>query len=198
MLQVVKAERDETERSPNRAAREHCMEIRLTSRHVWLGALLCGGMSLPLLIPLLFVYQDDTFRRAALPVAASSALFWGIVAIVAIFRFWELYYGYIYPRWIRWLVPLDLILYGAIGLGLWWLSLHLPGPMVLSFVLLGGIEGIAEHVVGILGLRILDRVPWLRGLAPLPVLIFSFFEYVFYWTLVAWLAWGLAQLRPAG
>ena len=101
-------------------------------------------------------------------------------------------------KMLRWLVPLDLVLYGAIGLGLWWLALRLPGPVVLSFVLLGGLEGVAEHVVGILGLRILDRVPWLHGLAPLPILVFSFFEYVLYWTLVAWLAWGLAQLLPAG
>ncbi len=174
------------------------MEIRLTSRHVWLSALLCGGMSLPLLIPLLFVFQDDAFDRSALPVAASSALFWGVVAFVAILRFWELYYGYFYPRWIRWLVPLDLMLYGAISLGLWWMALRLPGPRMLSFVLLGGVEGIAEHVLGIFGLRILDRVPWLHGLDPLPLLIFSFFEYVLYWTLVAWLAWVLLQILPAG
>ena len=174
------------------------MEIRLTSRHVWLSTVLCGGVSFLLLVPLLLVIKDDALRRSALPVAGSSALFWGIVAVVAVLRFWELYYGYFYPRWVRWLVPLDFLLYGAIGLGLWWLALRLPGPVVLTFVWLGGVEGVAEHVVGILGFRILDRVPWLHGLAPVPILIFSFFEYVLYWTLVAWLAWGLAYLLPAG
>ena len=174
------------------------MEIPLTSRQVWLSALLCGVVGSLLLIPLLFVFPDEAVRRTAIPVAASSALFWGIIATVSILRFWELYYGYFYPRWVRWLMPLDLVVYGAIGLSLWWVASRLPGPMVLTFVLLGGIEGITEHVVGIQGLRILDRVPWLHGLAPLPILIFSFFEYVLYWTLVAWLAWGLAQILPAG
>ena len=174
------------------------MEIRLTSRHVWLSTWLCGGVSLLLLIPLLLVFKEGAFRRATLSVAGTSALFWGVVAVVAVLRFWELYYVYFYPPWVRWLVPLDLLLYGAIGFGLWWLALRLPGPVVLGFVLLGGIEGVAEHVVGILGLHILDKVPWLQGLAPLPILIFSFFEYVLYWTLVAWLAWGLVHLLHAG
>lgn len=74
-----------------------------------------------------------------------------------------------------------------------WLALHLPGPTVLWFVLLGGVEGLLEHVLGIHGLRILERVPWLQGLTPLPVLMFSFFEYVLYWTLVGWLAFGLTK-----
>jgi hypothetical protein len=121
-------------------------------------------------------------------------LFWGIVAIIATFGFWDLYYSYFYPSWIRWLVPLDLLLYGAIGLGIWWLALRLPGPAVMWFALLGGVEGILEHVLGIYGLRILERVPWLQGLAPLPILIFSFFEYALYWTLVAWLGLGLTRL----
>lgn len=43
-------------------------------------------------------------------------------------------------------------------------------------------------------LRILDRVPLLQGLDPLPVLVFSFFEYVLYWALVAWLALGLFKI----
>lgn len=188
----------ETEGPSDCGARGPGVEIRLTSRHVWLSTWLCGGVSLLLLVPLLLIFEDEAFCRSALPAAGASAVFWGIVAVFAVRRFWELYYVYFYPRWIRWLVPLDLVLYGAIGFGLWWLALRLPGPVVLSFVLLGGIEGVVEHVVGILGLRILDRVPWLHGLAPLPILIFSFFEYVLYWTLVAWLAWGLAHLLPAG
>jgi hypothetical protein len=183
---------------PSRDAWRAGVEMRLTSRHVWLSTLLCGGLGFLLLIPLLFVFQGEGFRRAALPAAAASALFWGVVAMIAIVRFWELYYGYFYPRWIRWLAPLDVLLYGAIGLGLWWLAVRLPGPAVLGFVLLGGVEGVAEHVVGIYGLRILDRVPWLHGLARLPILVFSFFEYVLYWTLVAWLVWGLAQVLPSG
>jgi hypothetical protein len=175
------------------------MEIHLTSRHVWLSALIFGVLALALLVPLVLLSRasalgDPGFASAVRPLTAAAALFWGIVAIVALLRFWDLYYHYFYPAWVRYLVPLDLPLYGVIGLGMWWLAVHLPGPPLLGFVLLGGLEGIAEHLLGIYGFRILDRVPWLRGLAPLPVVVFSFFEYVLYWTLVGWLALGLAQI----
>jgi hypothetical protein len=60
---------------------------------------------------------------------------------------------------------------------------------------LGGVEGIVEHIIAIYGFRILDKVPFLQGLDTFPVLIFSFFEYMVYWTLVAWLALGIAKLR---
>jgi hypothetical protein len=170
------------------------VDVRLTSRHIWLSTLLCGGLGLALLVPLLVVFRDGAFGPAAQSVTAASALFWGLVAVVAVLGFWTLYYRYFYPPWIRYLLPLDLLLYGAIGLGLWALAWRLPGPAVLGFVVLGGLEGLAEHLVGIYGLHILDRVPWLRGLSPRPILVFSFFEYVLYWTVVAWLAWGLGQL----
>jgi hypothetical protein len=168
--------------------------VQLTSRDVWLSTVIFGALGLALLLPLVCLFHDAVFRDAAWPIGLASALFWGIVAIIAIFGFWDLYYSYFYPSWIRWLVPLDLLLYGAIGLGIWWLALRLPGPAVMWFALLGGVEGILEHVLGIYGLRILERVPWLQGLAPLPILIFSFFEYALYWTLVAWLGLGLTRL----
>jgi hypothetical protein len=170
------------------------MDIELTSREVWFSALLFGGLGLVLLVPLVLLFPDGAARDAAWPVGVASALLWGAVALVALLRFWDLYYGYFYPAWVRPLVPLDVLLYGATGLGLWWLALRLPGPAVLGFALLGGLEGVAEHLLGIYGFHILDRVPWLRGMAPLPVVVFSFFEYVVYWTLVGWLALGLARL----
>lgn len=168
--------------------------MQLTSRQVWLSTLIFGGLGLALLLPLLFLFQDPAVQDAVRPIVLTSALFWGVLAAVAIFGFWDLYYSHFYPTWIRWLTPLDLLLYGAIGLGLWWLAQRLPGPDVLWFALLGGVEGILEHLFGVYVLQILDKVPWLQGLTPPPVLIFSFFEYVVYWTLVAWLAFGLARL----
>ncbi|MBE9508821.1 MAG: hypothetical protein IMY86_12320 [Chloroflexi bacterium] len=170
------------------------MHLRLTAQDLWLATLLFGGAGLILLLPLLLLFRDPAFQRAALAVGVASALFWGVLAVVAIFGFWELYYRHFCPAWARWLAPLDVLLYGAIGLAMWWLALRLPGPALLWFVLLGGVEGMAEHLVGIYGFRILERVAWLQGLSLLPVVVFSFFEYVLYWTLVAWLALGLVKV----
>lgn len=170
------------------------MHLRLTAQDLGLATLLFGGAGLILLLPLLLLFRDPAFQRAALAVGVASALFWGALAIVAIFGFWELYYRHFYPAWARWLIPLNVLLYGAIGLGMWWLALRLPGPAVMCFVLLGGVEGIVEHLVGVYGFHILEKVDWLQGLSVLPVVVFSFFEYVLYWTLVAWLALGLVKV----
>ena len=170
------------------------MDIHLTSRHVWQSTLICGGLGIALLVPLVVIFRADAAFATPWPATCISALFWGTVAMIVVPRFWTLYYQYLYPTWMRSLTPLDLLLYGAIGLGMWALATRLPGPAVLNFVLLGGVEGIIEHVIGIYGLRILERVPWLQGLTAAPILIFSFFEYILYWALVAWLALGLVHL----
>lgn len=75
------------------------------------------------------------------------------------------------------------VLYGAIGLALWWLALRLQGNPVLNFCLLGGLEAIPEHLWVIFGLRILERVPMLQGVSPTSVLVFAIPEYVLYWGL---------------
>jgi hypothetical protein len=67
--------------------------------------------------------------------------------------------------------------------------------LIQVFLLLGGLEGILEHVFGIYGLHILDKVPWLQGTPPIPVIIFSFSEYIVYWAVVAWMAYGRLALR---
>jgi hypothetical protein len=68
---------------------------------------------------------------------------------------------------------------------------------VVWFVVLGGLEGVAEHIFGIYALHILDKVPWLSGLPPMPLIIFSFFEYIVYWSLTAWLGLVLLKLGQA-
>jgi hypothetical protein len=164
------------------------MDLKLTTQDVWMSTLLFAGMDVLVLLPLVYVFQRVVSTHAFRTIGVSSAVFWGVLATVAIFGFWEFYYQYIFPDWMRWLAPLDALLYGAIGIGLWWLAIHLPGTTVLWFVLLGGVQGILEHLLGIYALGILEKVPWLQGIPITPVLVFSFFEYIFYWSLVAWMA----------
>lgn len=170
------------------------MEIKLTNHDIWVSTLIFLGLDILSLLPLLL------FTRSRLPhpfvryIGIASAGFWGLFAMVAIFGFWDLYYQYIYPSWARWLTPLDIILYGVIGFGIWWLASNIPGPVVLWFILLGGLEGILEHLLGVYGFQILDKVPWLEGITPFPVIAFSFFEYIFYWTLVTWLGYAIFKI----
>lgn len=169
------------------------MDIRLTVREIWASTLLFGSVGAALAVPLALSFDQTRFQAAAWPVMLASALFWGVLAITALWGFWDIYYRFWYPAWLRWLAPLDLLVYAAIGLGMWWLALRLPGSSMAWFIVFGGIEGVLEHIFGIYGLQILKKVPWLEGLPPIPLIIFSFFEYTLYWALVAWLAAGLAR-----
>ena len=170
------------------------MDQRITNQEVWTAALLFIGMDVLTLLPLPFVLHDVSPIELLNPIGLAGAVFWGMLVIFFLFKGWELYYRFFYPGWVRWFAPLDIPLYGAMGLGMWWLAYQLPGISIIWFVLLGGIEGLAEHILGIYGFRILDKVPWLKDVKVLPALVFSFFEYVFYWTVVAWLAFGLFKL----
>ena len=170
------------------------MDFKMTPQDAWTSALIFGAVGIALLIPLAFLFRAPQFQRAAWALTVASALLWGVLAAVAMLFFWEFYYRYIYPGWGRWLAPLDLLLYAAIGLGMWWLASRIPGSLVVWFALLGGLEGVAEHLIGIYTLHILEKVPWLQGMPVLPVTVFSFFEYILYWTLVAWMGFVLLKI----
>jgi len=170
------------------------MGQRLTNQEVWMATLLFVAMDILAVSPLPFVLRKISALDLLQPIGLASALFWGMLVIVFLFRGWDMYYRFFYPPWIRWLAPLDIPLYSAIGLGLWWLASLLSGNPVLWFILFAGVEGIVEHVLGIYEFRILDKVPWLKDIKATPALVFSFFEYVFYWTLVVWLAVGFLWL----
>jgi hypothetical protein len=165
------------------------MEIKLSNQDIWVSTLIFLGLDIITLLPLLLLTKGRISIQIVRSIGIASAGLWGLFAIVAIFAFWELYYQYIYPSWVRWLTPLDILLYGVIGLGIWWLASRSPDLTILWFVLLGGVEGILEHLLGVYGFHILEKVPWLQGITPFPVIVFSFFEYIFYWTLVAWLGY---------
>lgn len=164
------------------------IDSKLTPQDVQFSTLLFFVLGLIVSIPLVFIVDDAAFRFAVFPIGLSSAFFWFVVTGLAITFFWDIYYCYFFPTWIRWVIILDIFLYAGLGLAMLWLASQLPGPAVLIFIILGGIEGVFEHLFGIYYLRILEKVPWLEGLNLTQVVVFSFFEYIFYWALVAWLA----------
>lgn len=130
-------------------------------------------------------------------VAAGSALFWAGLAALLIAFTWSSYYSHFVPAWYRYAAPIGaLALYAVLGLGLRWLALRLPGNPVLLFCLLGGLEALPEHAVGIYRFHILT-IPILQGSTAVAIFVFAYFEYIVYWALALALAVLLNRLAPA-
>jgi hypothetical protein len=140
--------------------------------------------------------QAERFRALPwLDVGIASALFWGLLATGLRWYFWETYYSYFTPAWSRWLAPLAAVFYFFVGLLLRWIALHLPGNPAITFLLLGGLESIPEHALGIYRFHILE-IPLLAGSTALSIFLFAFFEYIVYWSIVLGLALLLGRLLP--
>lgn len=168
----------------------------ISNTDVWGSTAAFAIIGILLLLPLLYFFPDAVFLRSPFAVIAASGFFWGLLSVIAFRTFWELYYTHFYPNWVRPLAPLNILLYAGFGFLLWFLTGSFKSFPVLVFVLLGGLEGLLEHFIGVYGLRVLDKVPIFNALDPVPVFIFSFFEYIVYWSIVAWLAVALSKLIP--
>ncbi len=156
----------------------------VTSDTFYSSALLWGAADLVLISLLVWRISPSRFRELRWPIVVTGALFWGIFSTALLWGTWDTYYRYFYPEIARWLTPLTVILYGAIALVMWWLALRLPGNPVVNLALLAGIESLLEHLWGIYGLGILDNVPMLQNASIESVLVFAFFEYALYWSVI--------------
>ncbi len=173
------------------------MTLTLSSEIFWTEAVLVALVDLGVVFVLIWRIKPAQFRALKWEVTGVSGIAWGIFAVALLELFWDLYYRFIFPDVMRWLAFSDALIYAGIGLGMWWLSCRVPGNPVANFCFLGGIDSVLEHVWGIYGLGILDKVPLLQGAAPLPVLVFAFFEYILYWGIVLAIATMLSRVRQA-
>lgn len=170
-------------------------QIVISSADFWTSSLVWGILDLGLLALLVKIFKLPSFRGALKPIAIVSITLWSCFATALYWGFWDLFYGQILPAWARWGAPLSgFFPYLPLALLFYLLSNKLPGNPILWFCFLGGLEGIAEHLLGIYGLRILEKVPLLNGVHPLPIMVFSFFEYILYWGLLLLLAWGMMKV----
>jgi hypothetical protein len=132
----------------------------------------------------------------ALPASSftvGAAVFWGAFAALVIAYGWSSYYVHFVPPWYRYIGPIGaIVIYPLLAHTIRWASLRVPGNPALNFCVLGGLEAIPEHAVGIYRFRILD-VPLLQGTSPVEVFVFAYFEYVVYWGL----ALGMVVLANA-
>ena len=148
-----------------------------------------------ILVFLLWRIKPDSFHQISWhSFAIASAIFWGILATALISLTWSFYYKYFVPDWYQFIGPIGaVILYAILGLVFRWAAIHLPGNPTLWFCILGGLESIPEHAVGIYRFNILE-IPMLAGSSAISIFIFAFFEYVIYWGIVLILAVGVDRV----
>jgi hypothetical protein len=126
------------------------------------------------------------------------AMLWGTFGSV---YFWDSVYRAIFPAWSRWLLPVGYgLLFGALALAFWRVSLLAARGQALWFILLGGLVSLVGHSIGIS--RGLLRVPLLAEASAASALVFGVFEFIFYWCAIVGLGvagrWLCLRFRRTG
>lgn len=163
--------------------------LHLTSDIFWRSALVTGAVDVVWVLALTRLVKRSRFHQLRWVLALSAALFWSALGLVLVELFWQGFYEHFQPDWMRAggillvTVPMGL----SLALLFHWLAERLPGHPMLTFCLLGGLQGLIEHLWGVYGLKIMS-IPILQGVEPLSVLAFALPEYMLYWSCVASLA----------
>ena len=160
----------------------------VTSELLWRTTLLALLIDAPLLFLIARWVSSELFGQLKWSLAGAAfvvhAALWGTFASV---YFWDSVYQAIFPAWSRWWLPLGYgLLFGALALGFWRVSLLAPRWPAVWFILLGGLESLIGHSIGIS--RGLLRVPLLAQASAVSALTFGVFEYIFYSCVIVGLA----------
>lgn len=165
------------------------------SVEIWRTTLVWALLDAVLVPLLVWRVPAARFRHLKGALFLSAGLFWGAFSTALTLIYWDSYYLHFRPGWSAWLAPLAALVYAPVGLGLWALAKRLPGYPAASFLLLGSLEGLVEHLLAIYRFGILEKVPMLSGNTPAEILVFSFVEYLLYWSAVLVLAVWLQRFR---
>jgi hypothetical protein len=161
---------------------------RVTSELLWRATLVAAVIDVPLLVLVARRVPPGLFRRLRWHLAAAAfvvyAALWGTFASVL---YWEAVYEAVFPGWSRWLLPAGYgLLYGALALAFWRVSLTAGRWPAAWFSLLGGLVSLVGHGIGIQ--RGLLKVPLLAEASAASALAFGVFEFIFYWCAIVGLA----------
>jgi hypothetical protein len=159
--------------------------LKVLSEQLWTDSVIMALVDVIFVLLLAWRIKPARFRQLKWTLVGTAAISWSIFGIVLVLVFWGTYYHYFFPSWFRsgGILVFVPILYGLFALVFYWLALRVPGNPILNFCLLAGLEGVLEHLWGIVGLKILD-FPLLQETSPAAILAFSFPEYIFYWCIV--------------
>lgn len=167
----------------------------LSSQLFWISAAVTALVDVILVGFLSSRLTSTHFRQLKWTLVGTATVFWGVFAIILMSAFWDTYYRFFFPPWLRagGILLFVLPLYGFFAWAFHWLALRLPAHPIVSFCVMAGVESVLEHLWGLYSLKILE-VPLLREASPLSILAFAFPEYVLYWCIVI----GIAALLQKG
>jgi len=174
---------------------------QLTSGLLWRATWITALIDTPLVILVARKVPPDLFRKLKWYLVGAAALVYAALwSVYGSAFFWDAVYHAVFPAWSRWLLPFEFgLLYGALALAFWRISLLMPKGQGVGFLALGGAMSLAGHGIGIL--RGLFRVPMLAGAGIAPALAFGVVEFVFYWCAIVGLGaaarWFHLRLRRA-
>ncbi len=170
----------------------------VTSELLWKAAVVAAALDAPLVVLVARGVPAEKFRALKWPLVAAAALVWAFIwGTVGSVVYWDAVYAHVFPRWSRWLLPLQFgLLYGALSLLFWRASLAAPRWPAAWFVVLGGLVSVPGHAIGI-G-RGLLRVPMLARASAASALTFGVFEFVVYWCVIVGVALVADRLLPGG
>jgi len=175
-------------------------EARLTTPLVWTCTGILAVLDVLLCLLAWRLISRKQFIRIRGQLSIVVGVFFFLVWAGAMIWAWDWFYVYIFPNWVRPLLPLIFgFAYPLLALVIAWFSLKLPGNPAVIWCMLGGVEGLLSHLYAIYGLGAASKPPIMHGTDPLAVLIFAFFEKAFYWSallLVCWL-WSVKLSHKA-
>ena len=171
-------------------------DIKVTSDILWKSAMIFALID-AVLIGILrkLVKPDDLFRMKWRLVFFMALFFCILFGSVVSIIFWDPVYSYVFPPRMRWIIPPAYgLLFSAVGLFFWWLAFHLPANPIVNFCILGGLWGLASHILAILR-GILEKPPMLQGASPISALTIAAFEFIFYWSICLGFTFLFERLR---
>ena len=159
-------------------------DIKVTTEVLWKGAIFFALIDVILITVLTrFVKPEDFFKMKWRLIIFMAVFFCILFGSIMSLIFWDSVYSYVFPSWIRWIIPPSYgILFSLVGLFFWWIAFKLPSNPVLNFCILGGLWGLATHILAI-HRGILDKPPMLQGASSISALTVATFEFIFYWSI---------------
>jgi hypothetical protein len=171
-------------------------DIKVTTEVLWKGAIFFALIdSMLITVVTRFIKPVDLFKMKWRLIIFMAVFFCILFGLVMSLIFWDSVYSYVFPSWIRWIIPPSYgVLFSLVGLFFWWLAFKLPTNPVLNFCILGGLWGLTTHILAI-HRGILDKPPMLQGASSISALTIATFEFIFYWSICVGFTYLIERLR---